>query len=189
LPSIGSPIVEDPAEPQRRRPHLACGIGDDGATAAPDALEARERHHHGIVAGEADDFGGDETIAAGVDHDARADRHRVNRTCDLDHQAAHADHAAIDIDAVDIADLLGQRLHCESLKFPRFAGLPLTSCLPASLIITSLSLMTESARPSERRSSRESRLGPSLNVDLERERVQKTGSVQYLRAIRQKLHG
>jgi hypothetical protein len=158
------------------------------AAAAPDPFEAGERHHHGVVAGKADDFGGNETGVAGVDHDARADRHRVNRACNFDHQPAHADHAAIDVGTVDVADLLGERLHCESLEFPRFAGLPLTSCLPASLIITSLSLVTESARPSERRSSRESRLNPPLNVELERERVRKTGSAQYLRAIRQKLH-
>src|ERR1019366_7392908 len=150
------------------RPHLTRGIGNHSAAAAPDAFEAGERHHHGVVAIEADDFGRDKAIAAGIDHDAGADRHRVNRPCDLDHQAAHADHAAINVDAVDVADLLGERLHCENLKFPRFVAAPLTWCLPASLIITSLSLVTESARPSERRSSRESRLGPSLNVELER---------------------
>ena len=67
------------------------------------------------------------------------------------------DHPAINIDAVDIADLLGQGLHCETLKFLRVRRCPLTSCLPASLIIASLSLVAERARPSERRcESRES---------------------------------
>jgi hypothetical protein len=98
-----------------------------------------------VVAGEADHLGRDETVAAGLDHDTGADRHRVYRTRDLHHQAAHADHAAVDIDAVDVGDLLGKCLHCENLKFPRFMALPLTWCLPASLIITSLSLVTESA--------------------------------------------
>src|SRR6185437_12232639 len=79
-------------------------------------------------------------------------------------------------------------LHCENLKFRRFAAAPLTSCLPASLIIASLSLMTESARPSEGRSSRGSRLGPPLNVELEHDWAQKAGLTQYLRAIRKKLH-
>ena len=107
---------------RRRRPHLACGIGDHGAAAAPHAFEAGERHHHRIVAGEADDLGGDEAVAAGLDHDAGADRHRVNGSGDLHHQAAHADDAAIYVDAVDVADLFGERLHCENLKFPRFIG-------------------------------------------------------------------
>ena len=94
-----------------------------------------------------------------------------------------------DIDAVKVGDLLGERLHCENLKFRRFRAAPLTSCLPASLIITSLSLVTESARPSERRLSRESRLGPTLEVRLERERIRKPDLPQYLMSIRQKLHG
>ena len=45
----------------------------------------------------------------------------MNGAGDLDHQAAHADDAAIYIDAVDIADLFRERLHCENLKFPRFS--------------------------------------------------------------------
>jgi hypothetical protein len=99
------------------------------------------RPANGIAPGEADDFGRDETVAAGVDHDAGAHRHRVDRAGNFDHQAAHADHAPINIDSVDVGDLFGKRLHCENLKFPRVSALPLTSCLPASLIITSLSLV------------------------------------------------
>src|SRR6202030_1213546 len=98
-------------------PHLIAGIADHGAAAAPHPVKAGERHHHRIVAGEADDFAGDETVAAGVDHDARPDAHGVNGAGDLHHQAAYADHAAIDVDAVDVANLLGERLHCENLKF------------------------------------------------------------------------
>ncbi len=82
-------------------------------------VKTGERHHHRIVAGEADHLAGDEAAAAGVDHDAGADAHGVNGTRDLHHQAAHADHPAVDVDAVDIADLFGQRLHCENLKFSR----------------------------------------------------------------------
>jgi hypothetical protein len=62
----------------------------------------------------------DEAVAAGVDHDAGADRHRMDRTRDLDHQPPHTDHTAISIDTVDVADLFRERLHCENLKFPRF---------------------------------------------------------------------
>jgi hypothetical protein len=91
----------------------------------------------------------DEAVAADIDDDAGADRHRMDRTGDLHHQPANADDSAINIDAVDVADLLRERLHCENLKFSRFCARRLTPCLPASLIITSLSLVTESARPSE----------------------------------------
>ena len=48
---------------------------------------------------------------AGLDDDPRADRHGVDRPRDLDHQAAHADDAAVDLDPVEFGDLLGQRLH------------------------------------------------------------------------------
>ena len=58
-------------------------------------------------------------VAADIDHNARADRHRMNGSSDLDHEAADAHHAAINIDAVDVADLLRERLHCENLKFSR----------------------------------------------------------------------
>ena len=47
----------------------------------------------------------------GLDQHARADRHGMDRPGDLDHQAAHADDAAIDLDAVELRDLLGERLH------------------------------------------------------------------------------
>src|SRR2546430_13900793 len=79
--------------------------------------------------------------------------------------------------------------HCETLKFSRIWLDLLTSCLPASLIITSLSLVTESNLPIRRRVSRESLLGQILNVELECEGYRKAGCPQYLRAIRQKLHG
>src|ERR1700731_3494031 len=180
--------VENPPQPKRRGAHLIAGIADHGAAATPHPIKARERHPHRVVAGEADDLAGDETVAAGIDHDARTDAHRVNRACDLHHQAANGDHTAIDVDAVDIANLFGERLHCENLKFSQLKSPTLTWCLPASLIITSLSLMTEDARPSEGRASLESRLDPPLNVELERDRIQKIASAQYLRAIRKKLH-
>ena len=116
--------IDDSTQPQWRRPHLTRRVGDDGTAAAPDTLEAGERHHHGIVPGEADDLRWDESIAAGLDYDAGTHRHRVNGACDLDHQAAHADDAAIYIDAIDVGDLFGECLHCENLKFPRVRAIP-----------------------------------------------------------------
>ena len=174
---------------ERRRPHLARRIGDHGTASASDPFKAGERHHHRIVAGEPDHLAGNESVAASLDHDAGTDRHRVNGAGDLDHQAAHTHHAAINIDAIDVADLFGQSAFiAKTLSFRALAALPLTLCLPASLIIASLSLVTESAQPSERRANCGSRLDPTLNVELERDRVQKTASTQHLRAIRQKLH-
>ena len=63
--------------------------------------------------------------------------------------AAHAAHTVINIDAADIADLPGSPSTGKTLSFGKPRRLGLTSCLPASLIITSLSLVTENARPSE----------------------------------------
>ena len=98
----------------------APGLRHWRSAAAPDTVEPCERHYDGIVAIKADHFGRDEAVAAGVDHNAGADRHRVDGASDLDHQPAHADHAAINIDAVDVTDLFREGFHCENLKFPRF---------------------------------------------------------------------
>ena len=49
---------------------------------------------------------------AGLERQPRADRHGVDRPGDLDHQPAHADHAAVDLHAVEVGDLFGQRFHC-----------------------------------------------------------------------------
>ena len=67
-----------------------------------------------LRAGKADHLAGDRRGRAPVSiDDARADRHRVERTRDLDHQAAHADDAAVDLDAVQFGDLFGQSLHAD----------------------------------------------------------------------------
>src|SRR5438132_1656308 len=89
-----SEVATTPTEPGGRGPHLVRGLGDHGAAAPTHALEACERHHHRIVAGEADHLGRNKPVPAGFDHNAGADRHGVNGTCDLDHQAAHAHHTA-----------------------------------------------------------------------------------------------
>ena len=41
-----------------------------------------------------------------LDDDAGADRHGMQRTGHLDHQAAHADHAAVNLVSVEFLDLL-----------------------------------------------------------------------------------
>ena len=109
LPSIGSPIAL-----MTRPSHN----GDGRTWLAALAMTARQprrtpsRPANGITTALLPEkpmtSARDEAVAAGLDHDAGADRHRVDRAGDLDHQPAHADHAAIDIDAVDVADLLGQ---------------------------------------------------------------------------------
>ena len=38
----------------------------------------------------------------------------MDRPGDLDHQAVHADHAAVDLDLVEFGDLFGERLHASS---------------------------------------------------------------------------
>src|ERR671915_438771 len=48
--------------------------------------------------------------SSGLDHHPCADRHRVNGPCDLDHQTAHADDPAINVDGIDVGDLLGECL-------------------------------------------------------------------------------
>ena len=52
--------------------------------------------------------------APGLDHDPGADRHGMEGARDLDHEAAHADDPAIDLDPVELADLFGQRFHDSS---------------------------------------------------------------------------
>ena len=50
----------------------------------------------------------------GLDGEPGADRHGLDGPGDLHHQPAHADHAAVDLDAVEVGDLLGQGFHFSS---------------------------------------------------------------------------
>src|SRR5262249_39203945 len=85
-----------------------------------------------------------------------ADRHRVEGAGYLYHQAAHADHPAVDLSRIQFVDLLGERLH-EVAPKGATRPLPLTSCLPASLIIASPSLGSKwSCPPGRRGESQES---------------------------------
>src|ERR1700733_11745113 len=71
----------------------------------------------------------------------------MQRARNLDHQAAHADHAAINLDTVEFIELLGKRLHrqppviCRSRRRrgrKRMVTSPptfLIACLPGTLII------------------------------------------------------
>ena len=70
---------------------------------------ARKRHQQRIAAGKSDHLAGDRARLAGLDHDARADRHGMDRPRHLHHQAAHADDAAVDLDAVEFRDLFGAK--------------------------------------------------------------------------------
>jgi hypothetical protein len=48
---------------------------------------------------------------SGLDGQARADRHGVNRSRDFHHQPAYRDNAAVSLDAIYVDDLFGKRLH------------------------------------------------------------------------------
>src|SRR5713226_8668488 len=104
---------DGPAEPAGAGAHGAGDRRDDGAAAAPHPFERRERHEERVGPGEADHLAGDGRPLPGLDPDPRADRHGVDRPGDLDHEAAHADDAAIDLDPVQLGNLLGQSLHAK----------------------------------------------------------------------------
>src|SRR5579872_3884306 len=105
---------------------------------------------------------------------------------DFHHQTAHADHTAIDFDAVEFVNLLGQRLHRGTAFMPQPAVPPfrvLTVYLPAALIIA-WSLGTEGSPGRAGGASPQSRLAPKLNLIHEHPRGSKTTLLQYLKAIR-----
>ena len=105
-------LTTRPSQPSEGRT-AAGDRRDDGAAAAPHAFERAERHQERIVAGKADDLAGDRAAGRGLDQHLGADRHGVDRSRDLDHQAAHADHPAVDLDAVQFSDLFGERFHVD----------------------------------------------------------------------------
>src|SRR6185437_7777296 len=148
--------VDDAPEPGLRRPHRAGGGRDHRAAATPHPVKSRERHCQRIAVGKADYLAGDGAAGAGLDDQPGANRHGVDRTGDLDHEPTHADDAAVDLHAVEVAYLLGQGLHparasahraageltglCRKLALRLTASVPpLTDGLPASLIIASSS--------------------------------------------------
>jgi hypothetical protein len=106
--------VHDPAEPGSRRAHGGGRIGNDGPAAAADALDGGKGHHDRIVAGEADHLARDAAIYSGFDGEAGADRHRVNGSGDLDHEAPNGRNTPINQGSVEFRDLFCQGLHGES---------------------------------------------------------------------------
>ncbi|BBO14877.1 hypothetical protein TM102_63470 [Bradyrhizobium sp. TM102] len=64
----------------------------------------------------------------------------MNRAGHLDHQAADTDDAAIDIDAVDVADLFGKRLHKGAFIKDRALVIPRVAlCDPRDFTVKTLS--------------------------------------------------
>ncbi len=102
--------IDDAAEPAGRRPHGARNRGHQRPATAAHPFERRERHQQRVNAGKADHLAGN-VLGGGLDHHPRPDRHRMQRAGDLDHQPTHPDHTAIDLDAVELIDLFGERLH------------------------------------------------------------------------------
>ena len=64
-----------------------------------------------MAAVKADHLAGDAGVTPVSMRQPRADRHGVDRPRHLHHQPAHAGDAAVDLDAVEIGDLLGERFH------------------------------------------------------------------------------
>src|SRR6202034_240091 len=125
-----------------------------------------------------------------LDHDASTDRHRMQRSRDFDHQAAHADNTPVDGDPVELVDLFGERLHRRPARAVAMVTslLPvLTLYLPGPLIIAS-SLGIKAGPPGESAwASPQSRLAPQVNLERERPRGQKSTLSQHLKAIRSNL--
>ena len=109
-----------------------------------------------VKAGKADDLAGD-VFSRGVSMTTRAPTDiACRRPGGLDHQAAHADDTAVDLDAVEFVDLFGECLHDRSRAAAgcptgppgghvrkRMVTLPavfLIACLPGTLIIAQSSL-------------------------------------------------
>jgi hypothetical protein len=103
--------VDHAPEPPCGGPHGSGGRADDGTAAAADTFERPERHQQRVGAGESNHFANDIAAGAGLDHHPRAHRHGVDRSRDLNHQPAHADDAAVNLDPVQFLDLLGERFH------------------------------------------------------------------------------
>ena len=103
--------VDHAAKPALGRADGAGGGGDHRPAAAPHAVERGKRHGQRMATGKTHHLARDRRPDAGLDRQPRADRHGVDRPRHLHHQPAHADHAAIDLHAVEVGDLFGQGLH------------------------------------------------------------------------------
>ena len=150
--------VDYPAQPTCRWPHRAGNRGNKRAASAPHAFERSERHQQRKRPGKSDHF--TRNILAGrLDDHPRADRHGMQRSCDFHHQPAHANDAAVDLDAVQFVDLFGQRLHgapARRLQMVTTKFRVLTLYLPGPLIIASSLGIQRLAKPDWKGESLES---------------------------------
>ena len=106
--------VQDPPEPVIRGPHQCARLRDDGAAAAPDALDGGKRHDHGLLAGETHDLAGHAPVNPCFDGQSGPDLHGVNRPGDLDHEAFYSRYPPINQGSIEFRDLFRQGLHGES---------------------------------------------------------------------------
>jgi hypothetical protein len=94
------------------RPSQPCDGRTEPATEVTIARQPRRTPSsapNGIT--KADHLTGDRAVIAGLDQQPRPDRHGVDRSRDLDHQPAHPDHPAVNLDPVELGDLFGQGFH------------------------------------------------------------------------------
>jgi hypothetical protein len=101
--------VHHPPEPGLGRPHRCPHRRHHGAATAPDPFERSERHQQSMTAGKTDHLARDRyepALGLRLDDDTRADRHGMQRTRHLHHQATHADHPAVNLVFVQFLDLL-----------------------------------------------------------------------------------
>jgi hypothetical protein len=167
--------VDHAAKPGDGRPHRSCYRCHQRTAAAAHAFQRRERHQQCVLSREPDDFARN-VVARRFDHHAGADRHCVQRAGNFHHQAADADDAPINLNAVEFVNLFGQRLHGatgNSVRSVTCNAPVLTLCLPAPLIIA-LVLGKEMVRQTARWANLPSQLAPELNLICERPRGSKT---------------
>ena len=150
-PSIGSPraLTTRPSQPAEARTAPATVV--TAARQPRRTLEWRQGHEQRVPTRKSHDLARNR-LARRLNNDTRADRHRVQRPCDLDHQPAYADDAAVEDDTVEFADLLGESLHERTRRRTIRATMVtpgaaiLTLYLPGPLIIAS-SLGARRPRP------------------------------------------
>lgn len=122
--------VDDAAQPSFGRANGAGGGGNDSPAAAAHAIERCERHCERVATRETDHLARN-FRRSGLDRQARANRHRVNRSRDLHHQSTHRDNAAVSLDAIYIDDLFGERLHRSAFSAGDTQAINLPLGLPA----------------------------------------------------------
>jgi hypothetical protein len=103
--------VDHTTKPTFRRPHGGSGRTHDGAASAAHTFKRPKWHQQHVRPRKSHDFADDVTAGAGLDHHAGTHRHGVDRSRGFDHETAHTDDAAIDLDPVKLRDLLRQSFH------------------------------------------------------------------------------